>query len=170
MMASTSSQFVILHGVLHVISPSALWQCGETMYRSMHHHQRHVVIPCSILPGSYPSNICLFIRIMGGGIVKGIVFHTTLSNPFRPTKSANASLVRPCQRPDRQNEADETTQTLIAGTYAKTTARGHGQHQAFVSNPLSMTIYPAFLARSSWSISSRSCASALSGRFRSIAI
>jgi hypothetical protein len=47
--------------------------------------------------------------------------------------SSNASLVRPCQRPDRQNEAETSPQTFMAGNYAKTTARGHGQHQAFVS-------------------------------------
>ena len=58
---------------------------------------------------------------------------------------ANASLVRPCQRPDRQNEADTTAQVLIAGTYAKTTARGHGQHQAFVSSVLDTSTTDLFL-------------------------
>jgi len=33
----------------------------------------------------------------------------------------------------RQDEAETTTQTLTAGNDAKTTARGHGQHQCFVS-------------------------------------
>ena len=114
MMASTSSQFVILHGVLNAISPSVLWQCGKTMCRSMQHHQRHGVIPCSILPCSYPSNICPFIRIMGGRIVKGIAFHTTLSNPFRPTKSANACVVRPA-RAVTGSRALEPLQNLNSG-------------------------------------------------------
>jgi hypothetical protein len=40
---------------------------------------------------------------------------------------ANASFQRPCQRPNRQYTADETTQTIKAGTYVKTTERGQGR-------------------------------------------
>ncbi len=36
---------------------------------------------------------------------------------------------------DRQNEADETTQTITAGKYAKTTARGFCLVHCFVSCP-----------------------------------
>jgi len=59
-----------------------------------------------------------------------------LSSPYFAEvvgKIANASLHRPQARPDRQYAAETTTQTFMAGTYAKTAERGCGHVQAFVS-------------------------------------
>ena len=47
---------------------------------------------------------------------------------------ANASHVQPLGRPDRKYEARNTTETLIAGNYAKIAARPKGQYHAFVSH------------------------------------
>ena len=56
--------------------------------------------------------------------------------------SANASNVRPCQRPDRQNDAETTTKTLWRASMLKTTARWYGQHHLFVSAaPCIMTTF-----------------------------
>ena len=38
---------------------------------------------------------------------------------LKARKRANACIVRLCQRPDRQNDADTTTQTFIAGNDAE---------------------------------------------------
>jgi hypothetical protein len=53
--------------------------------------------------------------------------------PFATREWPNACVVRPCQRSERQDEANITTQTFMAGNYFETTARGHGQYQPFVS-------------------------------------
>jgi hypothetical protein len=50
--------------------------------------------------------------------------------------SANAKLVRPHPRLDRQYEAEAKHKTFMAGTYFKVTARGCGHYQAIVSNAL----------------------------------
>jgi hypothetical protein len=47
--------------------------------------------------------------------------------------SANACLQATQARPDRKYTACKTTQTLVAGTYAKTGERGWGRLQGFVS-------------------------------------
>ena len=39
----------------------------------------------------------------------------------------NASVQRPCQRPDRKYTRCESTQTITAGTYAETAERGQGR-------------------------------------------
>jgi hypothetical protein len=48
-------------------------------------------------------------------------------------KMANACVVPPLQRRVRQESADTSTKTFMAGTYAKITERGSGQYQRFVS-------------------------------------
>jgi hypothetical protein len=54
--------------------------------------------------------------------------------------SANAKLVRPHTRLDRQHEAEAQHKTFMAGNYVKTTARGCGHYQAIVS-PAFYTTY-----------------------------
>ncbi len=48
-------------------------------------------------------------------------------------KMANACVVPPHPRRVRQESANTTTETFMAGNYAKITERGCGQHQRFVS-------------------------------------
>jgi len=45
----------------------------------------------------------------------------------------NACVVPPLPRPVRQESANTTTETFMAGNYAKITERGSGQYQRFVS-------------------------------------
>ncbi len=49
---------------------------------------------------------------------------------------ANACVVPPLPRRVRQESANTTTETIMAGNYAKTTARGCGQYQRFVSKTI----------------------------------
>ncbi len=46
---------------------------------------------------------------------------------FCTWEMANASVQRPCQRPDRKYKRCESTQTITAGNYAKTAERGQGR-------------------------------------------
>jgi len=52
---------------------------------------------------------------------------------FPLRKCANARVVPPLPRRVRQESADASTETIMAGNYAKTTERGSGQYQRFVS-------------------------------------
>jgi hypothetical protein len=63
----------------------------------------------------FPAFICQFLTILRMGANHLLQFMMINSN-FAIRQSANASFVRPCQRPDRQDTADNTTQTLMAGT------------------------------------------------------
>jgi len=46
---------------------------------------------------------------------------------FDTTEFANASIHVPYPRLDRQDQADDTTQTIMAGNYAKIGERGWGR-------------------------------------------
>jgi hypothetical protein len=53
----------------------------------------------------------------------------------------NACVVQPFPRRVRQESANTTTETIMAGTYAKITARGFGLYQRFVSSCVDITTY-----------------------------
>ncbi len=72
-----------------------------------------------------------------------MVYRSILHHDAHIIKSANARVVQPRPRPVRQENANTTTETIMAGDYAKTTARGCGQYQRFVSTTCYFTTsYP----------------------------
>jgi hypothetical protein len=63
------------------------------------------------------------------------VYHLFFLKPYIDSvhKWPNACVVPPHSRLLRQESACITTETIMAGNYAKITARGCGQYQRFVS-------------------------------------
>ena len=63
-------------------------------------------------------------------------------------QKANACVVQPFPRRVRQESANATTETIMAGKYAKIAERGNGQYQCFVSNAIYVTANSGLMLRS----------------------